>query len=62
MNKLIDGLIVIIGVLIAYVLSGWLVSVLINAILKQIGLNTINTWAGCCLIATVGTIKAFINW
>lgn len=45
-----------------FVLCGWAVSVLLNIGLKQMGLGTINFWAGCGIVASGQFIKSFTSW
>lgn len=66
MKGLISGafalLIMIILVTGAIAICGWFISILLNVVLGQIGLGKINTWGGCCILATAQIIKGFINW
>lgn len=43
-------------------LCGLAVSMLLNVVLGQMGLGLINFWGGCCIVASVQLIKAFISW
>lgn len=53
------ALIVAFGLL---VLCGWAVSALLNIGLSQMGLGTINIWAGCGIVVSAHFIKWYICW
>lgn len=43
-------------------LFGWVVSVIFNVVLGQMGLGRINFWGGCCILALAQGIKGFLKW
>lgn len=58
----IAGFIVIIIMIGLFALCGWAIASLLNVVLTQIGLGSINFWGGCCILAIGQIIKFFTHF
>lgn len=58
----IAGIIIIIFMIGLFALCGWAIASLLNVVLTQIGLGSINFWGGCCILAIGQIIKFFTHF
>lgn len=64
-----DLIMVVISIIVAvaitlglFAVCGWAVALFLNVALVQMGLGTINFWAGCGIVASGQFIKSFTSW
>lgn len=60
MSKILLFIVAIIIVCGMFAICSWFVSLLLNVVLAQAGLGSINTFGGACIVAAAQTIKSFI--